>query len=154
MKDLTYPRRSGEQIYQYLSNSWLLSIGALPRFDVMTEKVNESMTHCALAKLEVEAELFHQQHKRWPNNGTELEKWSHDKLVISDIPEVKVTGAFAEKDSNVNSPVGNQVTLARKGETPNTDGSGWLYDSNSGTVYVNSTVHDSQNVAYSFYGFE
>jgi hypothetical protein len=61
-----------------------------------------------------------------------------------------VTGAFVATSPN---PSGN-IILYTTQNTPTSQLSGWMYDSTGGYVYVNSTVHDSQNMAYSFYGFQ
>jgi hypothetical protein len=135
----------------FANRGWLLGCIQSPHFGYMAEKTNESMTVCTQAKLAIEAGLFHRKYKRWPVNAEELDAFDTDNVYSSVLPAVKVTGLFVAKSRSAE---GNQVTLAKKGETPQTDGSGWLYDSNTGIIYVNSTVHDSRNIPYSFYGFE
>ena len=70
---------------------------------------------------------------------------------LDNVPLVKVTGAFV---NNSPKPTGNIVTYTIYQGVPTGSSSGWLYDSTGGYVYVNSTTHDSQNMAYSFYGFQ
>lgn len=156
MKCLNNPHDFEQVVENYERNGWLLGLIAIPRYPQMIEKENESITHCGLAELVIETSLFHQKYKRWPQTVEELEKWNLDNWTPASrypaaIPEVKVTGAFVV---GAKSPKGNNVTMAQKGEVPTTSGTGWLYDSNSGAIYVNSTIRDSKSLPYSFYGFE
>ncbi|HUO57608.1 MAG TPA: hypothetical protein VMV05_05470, partial [bacterium] len=135
---------------------WFLSLRSIPRFAQMHEKVRESITVNHLALIEVETSLFRQKFRRWPHTVLELEKACNGDQAIgssnlSSIPEVKVTSYFVSGGKN---PAGNQITFSRKGEVPKTSGIGWLYDSNNGNIFINSTVKDSKAIPYSFYGFE
>ncbi len=133
---------------------WLISSMGVFRFSQMIEKTNESCTKCDLLEIYVGIHSYHQKHHRWPASSQDFEQAMVDSGVaprIQDIPMAQVTGAFV---AGVQNPEGNNVTMAPKGQTPTGSGTGWLYDSNSGTVYVNSTVKDSKSVPYSFYGFE
>ncbi len=145
-----------QEYINYQLNGWLLGLRSVPRISQFGEKVRESMTYCGKAQLSIESRMFHQKHKHWPATAEELEKWCRDIGYPmaggnGPIPEVAVTGSFVIRSQ---SPAGNMITLGRKGEAPTTSGSGWLYDSNLGAIYVNSTVQDSRQIAYSFYGFE
>ncbi len=156
MKCINRPDAWYLEIENYLHSGWLLGMAAMRGISQMVEKVNESMTRCNRAEIAIEAGSFHQKNKRWPATVEELEEMSSDNWnsisgYSGSLPEVKVTGAFNVKENN---PRGNQVTLANRGEVPVTAGVGWMYDSNLGSVYVNSTVRDSKSVPYSFYGFE
>jgi len=147
---------SVEGYENYARKCWLLSLWAVPHYAAMVEKIREATTSCNLARIAIETRMFHQKYKRWPRTVGELEKWGLENWNPTSgypgpLPEVKVTGAFV---AGSKSPVGNNVTMARKGEGPTTSGIGWLFDSNSGAVYVNSTIRDSKNIPYSFYGFE
>ena len=52
-------------------------------------------------------------------------------------------------------PNANTVMQVAANSVPNTATlSGWMYDSTSGNVYINSTLIDSKNIPYSYYGFE
>ncbi len=121
---------------------------AIPRFAQMLEKSKEGATKGNLGSIEAAMAIYYGDHQgQWP---ADLEKDLVPKYLAA-IPPVKATGAFV---ANGKSPVGDTVALAQKGQVPTESGSGWLYDSALGRVYVNSTVRDSKGVPYSFYGFE
>jgi hypothetical protein len=146
----------GQEEKDYQRKGWFLGLFNLPKFAQLGEKMRESMTSCGQARLSILARMFHQKYKRWPATLEEFEKWCRANWCpLSDsqspIPEVSVTGAFVPKAP---SPEGNNITMTRKGKVPTTSGSGWLYDSHTGAIYVNSTVKDSHAIPYSFYGFE
>lgn len=126
----------------------ILAAIAIPRYAQMLEKSREGATKGNLGALKSAASIYYGDHNgKWPSN---LEKDLVPKYIDA-IPPVKATGAFV---AGAQSPVGNNVAMAKQGEVPSGSGSGWLYDSALGKVYVNSTVHDSKKVPYSFYGFE
>jgi hypothetical protein len=138
----------------YRNKLWLFGLLAGPRFSQMAEKTNETCTKCDLLQICIGLHSYHQKHHHWPASSPELEQAMVDSGVTSktqDIPDVQVTGAFVQ---GAKSPEGNSITPAKKGEVPTGSGAGWLYDSNSGKVYVNSTIKDSKSLPYSFYGFE
>jgi len=126
----------------------ILAAIAIPRYAQMLEKSREGATKGNLGALKSALAIYYADHSgKWPSN---LEKDLVPKYTDS-IPPVKATGAFV---AEAQSPAGNNVTMAKKGEVPTGSGSGWLYDSALGNVYVNSTVHDSKGIPYSYYGFE
>ncbi len=138
----------------YRNKLWLFGLIAGPRFSQMAEKTNEACTKCDLLQICIGMHSYHQKHHRWPASSEELEQAMVDSGAASGargVPEVEVTSAFV---AGAKSPEGNNVIMAKKGEAPAGSGTGWLYDSDSGKVYVNSTVKDSKAVPYSFYGFE
>ena len=153
MKNLRNPPEIGKLAERFQLTGWLLGSMVFPKFNQMFENSNETLTKCGLAEVQISADLFHSKNGRWPNNEAELEKTFRQTADgrSGNFPAVMATGLFV-KDSKP--PVGDEVSLAEKGRTPTNSGSGWLYDSNVGTVYVNSTVKDSKDIPYSFYGFE
>ena len=126
----------------------ILAAIAIPRFAQMLEKSREGATKGNLGSLKSAVAIYYGDHSgKWPAN---LGKNLVPKYIDS-IPPVKATGAFV---AGAQSPAGNNVTQAKKGEVPAGSGSGWLYDSVLGNIYVNSTVHDSKGIPYSYYGYE
>jgi uncharacterized RDD family membrane protein YckC/type II secretory pathway pseudopilin PulG len=126
----------------------ILAAIAIPRFAQMLEKSREGVTKGNLGALKSAVGSYYTDHQR--QFPADLEKGLVPKYLNS-IPPVKATGVFVR---DAKSPAGNSVTPAKKGEVPTGSGSGWLYDSTLGNVYVNSTVHDSHGIPYSFYGSE
>jgi general secretion pathway protein G len=126
----------------------ILAAIAIPRFAQMLEKSREGATKGNLGTIKSAVAIYYGENNgKYPAN---LEKDLVPKYLTA-IPPVKATGAFIARAP---SPVGNNVTLTEKGGVPTQSGSGWLYDSTMGIVYINSTVKDSKGVPYSFYGFE
>lgn len=120
---------------------------AIPRFAQMLEKSREGATKGNMGALKSAAAIYYGDHNgKWPNKLEDLVPTYIDK-----IPPVKATGAFV---AGAQSPAGDGITMAKQGQVPTGSGSGWLYDSNWGGIYVNSTVKDSHGIPYSFYGFE
>jgi hypothetical protein len=145
-----------QEAEDFMKNGWLLGVIALPKGDQLEEKVKEAMTSCDLARISILSEIFHQKYHRCPSSTTELENacletWNPIEGGTYGIPPVMVTGNYV---TAATSPAGTNVTMAKKGEVPQGSNTGWLFDSNSGSVYVNSTLKDSNAIPYSFYGFQ
>ncbi|HXL72315.1 MAG TPA: type II secretion system protein [bacterium] len=129
----------------------ILAAIAIPRFAQMLEKSKEGATKGNIGAMKSASEIYYGNWQGiWPTT-----LWSSGSFSFSqnldNVPLVKVTGAFVAGSTN---PSGNIVSYTAQLSAPTNDGSGWLYDSTGGYVYVNSTTHDSQAMAYSFYGFQ
>lgn len=129
----------------------ILAAIAIPRFAQMLERSKEGATKGDIGAIKSAVEIYYGDWQGvWPTT-----LWSSSQFSFSAhldlIPAVRVTGAFIAAPV---SPAGNIVTYTSDSSTPTGASSGWLYDSSNGYVYVNSTIHDSQGFAYSFYGFQ
>ena len=129
----------------------ILAAIAIPRFAQMLEKSKEGATKGNIGALKSASEIYYGNWQGiWPTT-----LWSSSTFSFSQnldaIPLVKVTGAFIAAPTN---PSGNIVTYTTINLVPTGQSSGWLYDSTGGYVFVNSTIKDSQSMAYSFYGFQ
>ena len=129
----------------------ILAAIAIPRFAQMLEKSREGSTKGNLGALKSAASIYYGDWQGiWPQSLDTKTTITFSRY-MDNIQQVKVTGAFVAGSP---SPVGNQVTNAAMGVVPTTGSKGWLYDSSTGAVYVNSTVQDSKAIPYSYYGFE
>jgi general secretion pathway protein G len=124
---------------------------AIPKFTLIIEKSREGATKGNLGSIRSAASLYYgNDNGLWPTTLASTSAFSFSPY-LSEVPGVKVTGIFI---NGAPSPAGTNVTYATYGMVPTTASSGWLYDSSLGRIYVNSTVEDSQALAFSFYGFE
>jgi len=129
----------------------ILAAIALPRFAQMLEKSREGATKGNLGSIRSAASIYYgDTHGVWPSTLDTTIGYSFSKY-LEILAPVKVTSAFIP---GAPSPAGNNVSVTTVGAVPTGASSGWLYDSNTGNVYVNSTVADSRSIPYSFYGFE
>ena len=129
----------------------ILAAIAVPRFAQMLEKAKEGSTKGNIGAMKSAAEIYYGNWQGiWPTTLWSTATYSFSQN-MDGIPLVKVTGAFVAASPN---PSGNVITYTVQNGVPTGSRSGWLYDSTGGYVYVNSTTHDSQNMAYSFYGFQ
>jgi len=129
----------------------ILAAIAIPRFAQMLEKAREGSTKGNLGSLKSAASIYYgDQQGIWPTTLQSFSVYAFSRY-LDNISPVKVTGAFVAGSV---SPAGKLVTMTTMSSVPVGSGTGWLYDSNFGSVYVNSTVQDSKSIPYSFYGFE
>ena len=129
----------------------ILAAIALPRFAQMLEKSREGATKGNLGSIKSAASIYYGDLQGiWPTTLSTNTAYSFSKY-LDNLSPVKVTAAFVP---GAPSPAGASVSLATYGAVPTAADSGWLYDSNTGAVFVNSTVVDSKSIPYSFYGFE
>ena len=129
----------------------ILAAIAIPRFAQMLEKSREGQTKGSLNSIHSAVYIYYGDQKGiWPTTLSVFSAYSFSQY-LDNINAVKVTGAFV---AGASSPAGYKVTATSLSSVPSASGSGWLYDSSMGSVYVNSTVKDSRGLPYSFYGFE
>ncbi len=129
----------------------ILAAIALPRFAQMLEKSHEGQTKGNLNSIHSAAAIYYGDQKGiWPTTLSTNSVFAFSQY-LDNVDGVKVTGAFVQGAA---SPAGSMVTMTTQSSVPTGSISGWLYDSNNGEVYVNSTVRDSKSIPYSFYGFE
>ncbi len=129
----------------------ILAAIAIPRFAQMLEKSREGSTKGNLGSIKSAASIYYGDTQGiWPTTLQSATNYAFSKY-LDNISPVKVTGAFV---AGAPSPAGSLVSMTTGSGVPSTGNTGWLYDSNYGNVYVNSTVMDSKAIPYSFYGFE
>jgi prepilin-type N-terminal cleavage/methylation domain-containing protein len=129
----------------------ILAAIAIPRFAQMLEKSREGSTKGNLGSLKSAASIYYGDSQGiWPTTLNSISIYGFSRY-LDNISPVKVTGAFV---AGASSPSGSLVTMTTQSSVPVGSGSGWLYDSTFGDVYVNSTVRDSKSLPYSFYGYE
>lgn len=129
----------------------ILASLALTKYGQMLEKSKEGQTKGNLNSIHSAAAIYYGDQKGvWPTTLNTQSVFSFSQY-LDTVSAVKVSGYFV---GGAASPAGNLVTMTTQGSAPVASGTGWLYDSTNGTVYVNSTVKDSKTMPYSFYGFE
>ena len=129
----------------------ILAAIAIPRFAQMLEKSREGATKGNLGSIKSAASIYYGDTQGvWPTTLNSYSLYGFSKY-LDNVSPVKVTGAFV---ANAVSPSGANVTMTTASSVPTGSGIGWMYDSNFGSVYVNSTIRDSKSLPYSFYGFE
>jgi prepilin-type N-terminal cleavage/methylation domain-containing protein len=129
----------------------ILAAIALPKFAQMLEKSREGTTKGNLNSIHSAAAIYYgDQRGIWPCTLSTFSVYAFSQY-LDNINPVKVTGVFVTGST---SPGGSLMSMTIQSSVPISSSTGWLYDSTNGEVYVNSTVKDSQNVPYSFYGFQ
>ena len=129
----------------------ILAAIALPRFGQMLEKSREGQTKGNLNSIHSAAAIYYGDQKGvWPTTLSTVNTFNFSQY-LDDISSVKVTGYYV---AGAVSPAGLVVSMTTQSSAPTGSGTGWLYDSTNGSIYVNSTVKDSKSLPYSFYGFE
>jgi prepilin-type N-terminal cleavage/methylation domain-containing protein len=129
----------------------ILASIALPRFGMMQEKSREGITKGNLNSVHSAASIYYgDQRGIWPSTLSTYSAYAFSQY-LDNLAPVKVTGKFVANSVN---PAGDLVTMTIQNAAPIGSGTGWMYDSGNGAIYVNSTVQDSRQVPYSFYGFE
>jgi prepilin-type N-terminal cleavage/methylation domain-containing protein len=129
----------------------VLAVMAIPRFVQMLEKSREGATKGNLNSIHSAIFIYYGDQKGiWPTTLQTTSLYNFSQY-LDNINPVKVTGAFV---AGAISPLGNLMNVSTQGSAPVAAGTGWLYDSTMGVIYVNSTVIDSKSVPYSFYGFD
>jgi prepilin-type N-terminal cleavage/methylation domain-containing protein len=130
----------------------VLAIVAIIQYAGWIEKAAEGGTKAGLGTMRVSAAVYYGDHEGlWP---TTLDDAGHHEFsrYIGHIAVVQVTGRF-DRHRQVR-PRGRLVVPATMMQIPTGQGVGWMYDSSTGNVYVNSTLRDSKAMPYSYYGFE
>jgi len=129
----------------------ILAAIAIPRFANMLEKSREGSTKGNIGALKSAAAIYYGDQKGiWPTTLNCASTYGFSRY-LDNIFAVKVTGYFVKGST---SPAGDFVNMTSLLGVPSGSSSGWLYDSNTGMSYVNSTIQDSKAIPYSFYGFE
>ena len=138
----------------------ILAAIAIPRFAQMLEKAREGSTKGNIGSMKSAISIYYGDHEGiWPttidlNSSMSTKSFSN---FMDSIPPVKATCPWR---GLATSPAGTTATEAKTvvevtaTTGPTTATFGWLYNSSTGDVFVNSTLTDSKGLPYSTYGRE
>ncbi|MEW6516944.1 MAG: prepilin-type N-terminal cleavage/methylation domain-containing protein [candidate division FCPU426 bacterium] len=135
---------------------------AYPYLQTWREKANESATRANIAAIKAAISIYYGDHEGvWP---TTLDVNDHTPgygfgEYLPVMPKVKVT--FPPDRSK--GPAGNTVTYKSFSDEPDlgkpgSEGAGWRYDgpmqSNTGRIWINSSLTDTKGQSYTTYGYQ
>ena len=129
----------------------ILAALALPKFASLVEKSREAATKGNLNSMRSSISIYYGDTEGvYPDMLDCSNVYTFSKYLES-IPPVKAT----------HSGIGNGITESPSGtnvlhttdENIASTGTGWKYSNISGHIFVNSSTHDSKDVAYSTYGY-
>jgi prepilin-type N-terminal cleavage/methylation domain-containing protein len=139
----------------------ILAAIAIPKFASIIERSKEGATKGNIAALKSAISIYYgNQSGIWPTQlallGASANIGSDAMLGFSSylnpIPFVEVTAQF---DVGAVDPRGSNVAIDPvSDQAPNGQSTGWLYDSTTGNIWVNSIAHDVEGIPYSDYGME
>lgn len=135
---------------------------AYPYLQTWREKARESATRANIAAIKAAISIYYGDHEGvWP---TTLDVDDHTPgygfgEYLPVMPKVKVT----YPPDRAKSPAGNTVTYKSFSDDPDLGkagsmGTGWRYDgpqqSNTGRIWINSSLTDTNGVSYTTYGYQ
>jgi type II secretory pathway pseudopilin PulG len=135
---------------------------AVPRIQWIFEKFREAQTKSYINAIKSAISIYYGDHEGvWPDvleTNDRTPRWGFGSYIDA-IPPVLVT---YPKDPS-KSPAGNKITYKSFYDEPSlalpaNAGHGWRYDGpkqgNTGRIWVNSTMTDTQGESYSTYGYQ
>lgn len=131
---------------------------AYPYFQQMVEKTREAATRANINAIKSAISIYYGDHEGvWPSKLDVTDKTPGfgfgDYLPV--MPKVKATYP-TEKEMN---PAGNMITYKSFTDEPslaepNTPGVGWRYEVETGRIWINSSLVDSNGLSYTTYGYQ
>jgi len=136
----------------------ILAAVAIPKFAQMMEKAKEGATKGNVGSIKSAVGIYYGDNQGSYPQGNLTDVLFQNYLAT--IPPVKLTHPASMFGSGGYQLAGSVATAASvataSGETFNTNTDGWLYNSQTGNVFVNNDQTDSQKIAgytYTLYGY-
>lgn len=112
----------------------ILAAVAIPKFAQMLEKAREGATKGNLSAIRGAITIYYgEKEGAWPTNLT-----TAFSTYIEPIPPAKAT------------PLGNS-SVVNAGSLPSAAGTGWAYESSTGTIWCNSNATDTKGSSFTTY---
>lgn len=114
----------------------ILAAVAIPRYAQMLERAREGATKGNLSCIRTAVEIYYAKNEgQWPG----LVGMAVFSEYLNPIPPAKAR------------PLGNSSNITFDSTPPSASGTGWRYDSTSGTVWCNSNENDGKGTSFSTY---
>jgi prepilin-type N-terminal cleavage/methylation domain-containing protein len=129
----------------------ILAAVAIPKFASMLEKAREGATKGNIGAIKSAISIYYGDNQgQWPTILTD----TYFLKYMDKIPAVKAIGTNTVKLSGTDNAISytNEATDAAIGSAATNDG--WKFNYNTGNVWVNSSLPDTNGTAYSQYGYQ
>lgn len=130
----------------------ILAALALPKFASLVEKSREAATKGSINSLMSAVSIYYGDREGVYPSILDTTGGYMFSRYMDTIPPVKATHSGIDANGTALSPSGSTI-LATSDEVITASGIGWRYNSNTGHIFVNSSVTDSKGSAYSTYGY-